>query len=206
MNGVIVHSKVLMSFAGAHITALYLWQITILRAGFVQGPATWLGLYRLTSANPLYDLVPQARPACSSGCRCMPALGMPCPYSSSQFIPLTESLCGPQVIHLVALHILFAALGFYAAGTCPSDLRHDHNSRATEWRLGSTLVQDDNAAVLQPLISSPRLGSIQQRRGESKPFCSRERSIPAPHCWFGCTDLLLMLLLLRRMWHHSRHL
>ena len=57
-----------MIVAGAHITALYLWQITILRAGFVQGPATWLGLYRLTSASPLYDLIPQVRLACSSAC------------------------------------------------------------------------------------------------------------------------------------------
>ncbi|CAL8464921.1 g4456 [Coccomyxa elongata] len=50
---------VLQTYCGAHITALYLWQITILRASTFQRPAIWLGLYVISEDSPLYDVIPQ---------------------------------------------------------------------------------------------------------------------------------------------------
>ncbi len=47
--------------AGAHISVLYLWQITILRASVLQSPAMWLGLFVISDSSPLYDLIPQVR-------------------------------------------------------------------------------------------------------------------------------------------------
>jgi hypothetical protein len=49
--------------AGAHITALYLWQITILRENVIRGVGAWLGLYRLAADSPMSDLIPQASAA-----------------------------------------------------------------------------------------------------------------------------------------------
>ena len=45
--------------AGAHISVLYLWQITILRASVLQSPAMWLGLFVISDGSPMHDLIPQ---------------------------------------------------------------------------------------------------------------------------------------------------
>lgn len=49
----------MLAGAAAHILVLYLWQIALLRPHVVHRAASWLGLYILSSAEPLPALAPQ---------------------------------------------------------------------------------------------------------------------------------------------------
>lgn len=81
---------------GAHITALYLWQITILRAATIQRPATWLGLYVISENSPLYNLIPQVCKACYR--RSMP--GYIHKARPDSFLDLAIIL-GPLIAHIL---------------------------------------------------------------------------------------------------------
>ena len=50
---------VLPLLAGAHILALYLWQIALLRPRAVHRAASWLGLYVLSSGDAPSELLPE---------------------------------------------------------------------------------------------------------------------------------------------------
>ena len=85
--------SLLAACAGAHISALYLWQITILRASTFQRPATWLGLYVISEDSPLCELIPQV---CKAARHAWGTFTMPGRICSWQ--PLKASICTHVVL------------------------------------------------------------------------------------------------------------